>query len=81
MFKNYLKFAFRNLLKNKSFSSINILGFAFGMSICLGISSYLLHEYSYNSYHKNAARIYRLNDAKFNTSTIDYRIKDILLTN
>jgi putative ABC transport system permease protein len=81
MFKNYLKFAFRNLFKNKSFSSINIIGFAFGMSICLGISSYLLHEYSNNTYHKNADRIYRLNDTKYNTSTIDYRVKDILLTN
>ncbi|MBN1480737.1 ABC transporter permease [candidate division KSB1 bacterium] len=81
MLKTYFKFAFRNLLKNKSFSLINILGFAFGMSICLGIYAYLLHEYSYNTYHKNAHRIYRLNDAQNKTSTIDYRVKDILLSN
>lgn len=81
MLKTYFKFAFRNLIKNKSFSLINILGFAFGMSICLGICAYLLHEYSYNSYHSNADQIYRLNDAKGSTSTIDYRVKDILLNN
>ncbi|MFX0202264.1 MAG: ABC transporter permease [Candidatus Hodarchaeota archaeon] len=81
MFKNYLKIAIRNLQKNKAFSLINILGFAFGISICLGIAAYLLHEYSFDQYHANSERIYRLIDAQHNSSTIDYRVKDILAAN
>ena len=81
MFKNYIKIAFRNLQKNKTFSFINILGFAFAISICLGITAYLLHEYSFDTYHKNANRIYRLIDTQDNSSSIDYRVKDILVNN
>ena len=81
MFKNYLKIAFRNLQKNKAFSLINIIGFGFGISICLGIAAYLLHEYSFDRYHANSDRICRLIDAQNNASTIDYRVKDILKAN
>ena len=81
MLKNYFKMAFRNLQKNKAFSLINILGFAFGMSICLSIFAYLLHEYSFDKYHENSNRIYRLIDTQNNSSSIDYRVKDILTAN
>ena len=81
MFKNYFKIAFRNLQKNKTFSLINILGFGFGISICLGIAAYLLHEYSYDQYHAGSERIYRLIDAHNNSSMIDYRVKDLLTDN
>ena len=81
MFKNNFIIAIRNLRKSKAFSLINILGFAFGISICLGISAYLLHEYSFDRYHVNSKRIYRLIDAENNSSAIDYRVKDILTAN
>jgi putative ABC transport system permease protein len=81
MFKNYFKVAFRNLKKNKIFSSINILGFAFGISICLMIVLYLMKEYSFDSYHANAEYIYRLIDAADNYSTIDYRVKKAVTEN
>ncbi len=81
MFTYYLKSALRNLWKNKSFSVINISGFAFGISICLAIALFLIKEYSYDRYHKNAPQIVRLINSEDNTSSIDYRVKDILLQN
>ncbi|QGY44672.1 FtsX-like permease family protein [Maribellus comscasis] len=81
MFSYYLKSAFRNLWKNKKFSVINISGFAFGISICLAIALFLIKEYSYDRYHENAGQIVRLVNSEDNTSSIDYRVKDILLQN
>jgi putative ABC transport system permease protein len=81
MFTYYLKSAFRNLWKNKKFSIINISGFAFGISICLAIALFLVKEYSYDRYHENAVQIVRLINTEDNTSSIDYRVKDILLQN
>ncbi len=81
MFLYYLKSAFRNLWKNKKFSVINISGFAFGISICLAIALFLVKEYSYDRYHENARQIVRLINSADNTSSIDYRVKDILLQN
>ena len=81
MFTYYLKSAFRNLWKNKKFSVINISGFAFGISICLAIALFLIKEYSYDRYHDNAQQIVRLINSENNTSSIDYRAKDILLQN
>jgi putative ABC transport system permease protein len=81
MFTYYLKSAFRNLWKNKKFSVINISGFAFGISICLAIALFLIKEYSYDRYHENAQQIVRLINTEDNTSSIDYRAKDILLQN
>lgn len=60
MFKNYLKIAFRNILKNKGYSFINIGGLAIAMACCIIILSYLYSEFSYDRFHKNADRIHRL---------------------
>jgi putative ABC transport system permease protein len=81
MFRYYLKIAFRNIRTNKKFSIINIAGFAFAISICLAISLFLAKEYSFDRYHKNADQIVRLINTKYNSSLIDYRVKDILAKN
>ena len=60
MFKNYFIVAYRNLIRNKVFSFINISGLAFGMAACILISLYILDELSYDTYHKHADRIYRI---------------------
>ncbi len=60
MFKSYLHIALRNLKKHKGYTFINILGLAIGMACCILITSYVLYELSYDQYHKNANRIYRL---------------------
>ena len=60
MFKNYLKISLRNLLKNKGFSFINLFGLTIGLTCCMLIGLYIWNELSFDRYHKNADRIYRL---------------------
>jgi len=60
MIKNYLKIAFRNLLRYKGFSFINIFGLATGMACSLLIFLFVKDEVSYDRFHKNAENIYRV---------------------
>jgi len=60
MFTNYIKIAVRNLKKTKLFSLINILGLAVGMTACLLILHYVNFEKSYDTFHENHDRIFRL---------------------
>ncbi|MCH8125765.1 ABC transporter permease [candidate division KSB1 bacterium] len=60
MIKNYIKIALRNLLKHKVYSLINVAGLAIGMACCLLILLYVKDELSYDRYHKNIDRIYRV---------------------
>jgi len=62
MIKNYIKIALRNLLRHKLFSLINISGLAIGLAVCMLIMLYVAHEHSYDKFHKNANRIYVLNE-------------------
>jgi len=62
VFTNYLKTAFRNLLKNKGFTALNVLGLALGVATCLLIVFYVLDEISYDRYNEKADRIYRINN-------------------
>ncbi len=61
MLKNYFKLAFRNIVKYKSYSAINILGLATGVTLCLLILTYVNHELSYDNFHKKGDRIVRIN--------------------
>ena len=58
MFSNYLKIAVRNLLKNKGFSFINILGLSVGMASAILILLWINHEMSYDQFHEKKDRIY-----------------------
>ncbi len=60
MFNNYLKIAWRNLFKRKTYSIINILGLAIGMAVCLLIVLFIQSELSYDTWHAKAANIYRV---------------------
>lgn len=60
MIKNYLKIALRNLSKRKGFTIINVLGLAIGIASCLLIAAYVLNEISYDQFHENSDRIYRV---------------------
>lgn len=60
MFKNYFKIAWRNLLKKKVYSFINIVGLGVGMACCVLIFMFVQDELSYDNYHENADRIYRV---------------------
>ncbi len=73
MIKNYLKVAFRNLWKYKSFSVINIAGLAIGMAACLLILQYVSFKLSYDQFNKNAKDIYRVvNDRYQNGKLIQH---------
>ena len=60
MFKNYFKIALRNLVKQRFYSVINILGLAIGLAACLLITLFVLDELSYDRYHEHADRIQRV---------------------
>jgi putative ABC transport system permease protein len=62
MIKNYFKTAFRNLWKNKVFSTINIVGLAIGIAACIVIMLFVLYENSFDNFHKK--NIYRLNEVQ-----------------
>ncbi len=60
MLKNYFVAAIRNLYKNKGFTVINILGLSIGLASFVLISLYVYHEVSFDRYHANAGRIFRI---------------------
>jgi putative ABC transport system permease protein len=60
MLRNYLKIAIRNMAKHKVISFINLFGLTVGITCCLLILAYLLHEVSYDKYNSKADRIYRV---------------------
>jgi len=60
MIRNYIKIAWRNLVRQRAFSFINILGLALGLATCLLISLYLFDELSYDRYNEKANRIVRV---------------------
>lgn len=60
MLRNYLKIAIRNLLKDKGYSLINVLGLAIGMACCILICLYILDETSFDRFHRDYQRIYRV---------------------
>jgi len=61
MISNFLKIAFRNLIRQKVYSFINITGLAIGLASFILIMLYIRFEFSYESHHKNLAKVYRAN--------------------
>jgi len=69
MLRNYIKIAWRNLVNNKVYSALNIVGLAAGMAVALIIGLWVVHEYSYDQFLPNGDQLYQ---AKINfTSTHD----------
>jgi putative ABC transport system permease protein len=60
MLKNYFKVALRNLFKNRIYSFINITGLALGMACCILILLWVQDELSFDSFHKNNDRLYKV---------------------
>ncbi len=61
MLRNYLKIAFRNFRKQKTFSALNLFGLTVGLATVLLITLYVVNELSYDRYSRYADRIYRVN--------------------
>ena len=66
MIKNYLKIAWRNLMKYKFISFINLFGLTVGLTCCLLITTYILNELSYDKYNKDADQVYRVTRTFYN---------------
>ncbi|MGZ5133969.1 MAG: ABC transporter permease [Flavitalea sp.] len=64
MIKNYFKIAWRNLMKNKIYSFINIFGLTIGLTSFLLVALYVFDELTFDRFHKNADNIYRLIESK-----------------
>lgn len=60
MFRHYFKISLRQLLKQRFYALINILGLAIGMACCITVLLYVYDETSYDAYHHDADRLYRL---------------------
>ena len=61
MITNYFRIAFRFISKQKMYTFINVAGLSIGLSTCLFIMLYIIDEYRYDTFHKDANRIYRIN--------------------
>ncbi len=62
MLINYLKIAFRNILRHKIYSFINIAGFAIGMACCILILLFVQDELKYDRHHEKGGQIYRVSN-------------------
>ena len=60
MFRNYLKTAWRNLLRSKGFSAINILGLSTGLSVAILIGLWVSYQYSWDRFLPNYKQVYQL---------------------
>lgn len=63
MFRNYLKIAWRNLLKQRAFSTINIFGLAAGLTCFLLIALFLADELTFDAFHSKAGSLYRVTES------------------
>ena len=70
MLRNYLKISWRNLMRHKVYSAINILGLALGISACLLILQYVSFELSYENFHTDGERIYRIRQDRYDKGKI-----------
>jgi len=61
MIRNYFKSAWRNILKNKFYASINVIGLTVGLTVGLLILLWVNDEYSFDTFHKKTSQIYRVN--------------------
>lgn len=61
MIKNFLKLSVRNLWENRFFTSLNLFGLAIGLAVSLALTLFIKEELSFDQYHKNVDRIFRIN--------------------
>lgn len=72
MVMNNLKLVFRHLLRQKLNTALHIIGLTLGISVCLLIGLFLRYELSFDSYHPNAKKVYRINSVFTDAGTTNY---------
>lgn len=70
MIENYFKIAWRNITRHKGYSAINILGLAIGIAACLLILQYVNFELSYENFHTNKERLYRVQQDRYDNGKL-----------
>lgn len=80
MIRNFFKVALRNIARQKTFSIINIFGFAIGLAVCMIISFYVYDDLSYDRFHVNSEDIYRLLTKDISVEDLMYGITSGPLT-
>ena len=70
MIKNYLLIAWRNAVRHRVYSMINVLGLAIGMAACLLILQYVSFELSYENFHEKKDRLYRVRQDRFDNGKL-----------
>jgi putative ABC transport system permease protein len=70
MIRNYFKIAWRNIQRHKSYSVINIIGLSIGIASCLLILQYVSFELSYENFHTNKDRIYRVRQDRYDNGKL-----------
>jgi putative ABC transport system permease protein len=78
MLFNYIKIAFRSILKFKGYATINLLGLALGLAVGILIMLYVFDELSYDKFHANKDRIYRVESLFYKNASGE---KDAIATN
>jgi len=71
MFRNYLKIAFRNLVRTKAYSIINICGLSLGVACCLLLALYIEDEFQYDRHHERLSDLYRI-DTQFEANVVGF---------
>src|SRR5690349_5889141 len=66
MIRNYFISVLRYISRNKAFTTINVLGLAIGMMACMLITQFVLHEFSYDNFHENKDRVFRIQLDRYN---------------
>ncbi len=72
IYLNYLLSAFRNFLKNKAFSILNLLGLSTGIAACLIILQYVTYEHSYDEFHENINDLYRVRYDNYRNGELEF---------
>lgn len=72
MYSSYFKIGWRNLLKNKTFSFINISGLSLGITCSVLIALWVIDEYQMDAFHENLDRIYTITSTEFSGHEITY---------
>ncbi len=87
MIRNYFKIAWRNLMKHKVFSMINIIGLTIGLSASFVIGIMIYHDATFDTFHKDGERIYRVvtdfktNEGGFYNSGVTLALEDAIADN
>ncbi|WP_439130388.1 ABC transporter permease [Polaribacter sp.] len=87
MFKNYFKIALRNIAKHKVFSFINVIGLTIGLSASFIIGLMVYYDYTFDNFHKDGDRIYRVvsnftsPEGKFYNSGVTLALEDAIRDN